>query len=57
MEPRIGSAASWLGTLRQPPSGMYSTSHPLWLKDDDDKSHLLPRGRVTTRQSGEPRVT
>ncbi len=25
--------------------------------DDDDKSHLLPRGRVTTRQSGEPRVT
>ena len=25
--------------------------------DDDDNSHLLPRGRVTTRQSGEPRAT
>ncbi|SRR5258708_15807662 len=24
---------------------------------DDDKSHLLPRGRMTTRQSGEPRAT
>ena len=26
------------------------------LPDDDDDSHLLPRGRVGTRQSGQPRM-
>ena len=52
----ISEVKFWVARGSKPPP-THTVGAIDWLDDDDDKAHLLPRGRVTTQQSGEPRAT
>jgi len=52
----ISEVKFWVARGSKPPP-THTVGAIDWLDDDDNKSHLLPPGRVTMQQSGEPRAT